>query len=347
MMSANYLTYAAFALICLVLLTLPFVPAYREWRHPSDIAALPISPNYSSDIDHFARRLKADAAAKLGVGMPTGYEDFDFVSHPVESMDWSRAAKRLISPDSIDTSVAIRNSRPIYVEGDIRAGAGSAFSALYATGNVELGERSEINDWAHADGILRLGPNSIALRRISAGTAIELGNEAWFERLQAPTLRFGSRKSRVLPPAQADQTPASYADLPGAIQQTPSLFLVRGDCALPAAKIYRGSLIVTGFLTIDSATTVIGDIKARKGASIGRNAWVQGAVTCEKRVYVFQDARVAGPLISESDILIGASAVIGLPDAQTTVSALNIIVEDGVTIHGAIWAHEIGMVKPV
>ena len=138
MMSANYLTNAAFALICLVLLTLPFVPAYREWRHPSDIAALPISPNYSSDIDHFARRLKADATAKLGVGMPTGYEDFDFVSHPVESMDWSRAAKRLISPDSIDTSVAIRNSRPIYVEGDIRAGAGSAFSALYATGNVEL-----------------------------------------------------------------------------------------------------------------------------------------------------------------------------------------------------------------
>jgi len=128
-MSANYLTYAAFALICLVLLTLPFVPAYREWRHPSDIAALPISPNYSSDIDHFARRLKADATAKLGVGMPTGYEDFDFVSHPVESMDWSRAAKRLISPGSIDTSVAIRNTRPIYVEGDIRAGAESAWRA--------------------------------------------------------------------------------------------------------------------------------------------------------------------------------------------------------------------------
>ena len=79
---------------------------------------------------------------------------------------------------------------------------------------------------------------------------------------------------------------------------------------------------------------------------MGQGARVRGAVTCEKRVYMFKDARAAGPVISESDILIGASAVIGLPDAQTTVSARNIIVEDGVTVHGTVWAHEVGMVKP-
>ena len=73
---------------------------------------------------------------------------------------------------------------------------------------------------------------------------------------------------------------------------------------------------------------------------------MEGAITCEKRLYVFQDAKVAGPLISENDILIGANAVIGKPDAQTTISARNIIVEDGVVMHGAVWAHEVGMVKP-
>lgn len=346
MITMNYFSYTAFALICMLLLTLPFVPAFREWRYPTDFAALPISPNYTNDVDHFSRRLHADVAAKLGLGEPTGYEDFDFVTDPVDGMDWGKARKRLISRSSIETRAPIRSAQPVYVEGDIRAGAESSFSALYATGNIELGAESEINDWAHADGVLRLGPNSMALRRVSAGTAIELGNEAWFERLQAPTLRFGSRISHVLPPAEAEQTPASYADLPGAIQQTPSLFLIRGDCALAAGKLYRGSLVVTGFLTIGAATKVIGDIKSRKGASIGPRASVQGAVTCEGRVYIFSDARAIGPVISESDILIGASAVIGLPDAHTTVSARNIIVEDGVTVHGAIWAHEIGMVKP-
>lgn len=345
MMTESYFTYTAFALICLVLLTLPFVPAFREWLHPTDFAALPIAPNYTNDIDHFARRLHADVAAKLGQGAPTGYEDFDFVADSVGHMSWDKARKRLISRNSIDTLAAIRSAQPLYVKGSIRAGAESAFSALYATGDIALGAASKIKDWAHADGVLRLGRNSVALRRISAGTAIELGNEAWFERLHAPTLHFGARISGAPEPDEAEQTPASFADLPDAVQQTPSLFLIRGNCALPAGKLYRGSLVVTGFLTVGVGTTVIGDIKAREGASIGYRASVQGAITCEKRVYVFKEARALGPVVSESDILIGASAVIGLPDAQTTVSARNIIVEDGVIVHGTLWAHEIGMVK--
>lgn len=344
-MTESYLTYAAFFALCALLLTLPFVPAFREWLRPTDFDPLPVAANYTSDIDHFARRLHADASAKLGKGPQTGYEEFDFVPAPPIAMDWSRAGKRLISRASIANWGPIQSPRPLYVDGSIRAGARSTFPALYAAGDIELGESSTIHDWAHADGVLRLGSGSIALRRLSAGRAIELGGEVWFERLQAPLLRFGSHVSKVRPPAGAEQTVASLADLPGATEQTPLLFLIRGDCALPPACIYEGSLVVTGFLTIGSATTIVGDIKAREGLSIGHRASVQGAVTCEKRVYVFKDARVWGPLVSESDILIGANAVIGLPDAQTTVSALNVIVEDGVVVHGTLWAREIGMVK--
>ncbi|MES2361907.1 MAG: polymer-forming cytoskeletal protein [Pseudomonadota bacterium] len=345
MMTQNYLTYTAFALVCLALLTLPFVPAVREWLYPTDSVALPVSANYTSDIDHFARRLRADVAAKLGQGEPTGYEDFDFVDSPVGAMDWGQAGKRLISRGSIDVVAPIRSTRPLYVEGDIHAGVDSAFAALYASGDIHLDAESTIHDWAHADGVLRLEHKSVALRRISAGKAIELGNEVWFERLHAPRVHFGVGNSWKSPPDEASQTQARYADLSDAVQQTPALFVIRGDCALPPGRIYRGSLVVAGFLTIGAGTTVIGDIKARHGVSIGPRAWVQGAVTCEKRVYVFKDARVFGPVISESDILIGSDAVIGLPDAPTTVSAANIIVESGVVVHGTVWAHEIGMVK--
>ena len=345
MMTANYFTYTAFVLVCLTLLTLPFIPALREWLKPTDSTALPVLANYASDIDHFAKRLHADVAAKLGTGESTGFEDFDFVVSPVDQMNWRQASKRLISRGNIEATLPIRSARPLYVQGNMRAGAESVFAALYATGDIDLGAESEVHDWAHADGVLRLGSNSVALRRISAGKAIELGNQAWFERLHAPTLYFGSGSRWVSASSDADQTPASFADLPGAIQQTPSLFLIRGDCALPVDKIYRGSLVVTGFLTVGAGTKVIGDIKARRGVSVGHRAAVEGAVTCEKRVYLFKDARVFGPVVSESDILIGANAVVGLPDAQTTVSASNIIVEDGVVVHGTVWAHEIGMVK--
>lgn len=345
MIEPNYLTLAAFTLVCLFLLTLPFVPAISEWLYPTDAEALPISANYTADIDHFAKRLRADVAAKLGHGAATGYEEFDFVASPVESMDWSKATKRLISRGNVAVTTPVRSTQTLYVQGDVLAGAGSTFNALYVTGDIHLGSESELHDWAHADGVLRLGHNSIALRRVSAGVAIELGNESWFERLHAPVVHFGSGFGQNVVRVDADQKIASYADLDNAVEQTPSLFLIRGDCALPPGSIYRGSLVVTGFLTIGAGTTVVGDIKARQGLSIGPKAWVQGAVTCEKRIYVFHGGRVFGPLVSETDILIGADALIGLPEAHTTVSGANIIVENGVVVHGTLWAHEIGMVK--
>ena len=142
-----------------------------------------------------------------------------------------------------------------------------------------------------------------------------------------------------------NQKEGSFADLPGAVRQTSLLYLIRGDCALPAETIYIGSLIVTGFLTIGAGTTVVGDIKTREGVSIGPGAWVQGAIVCEKRIYVFKGARALGPVVSEADVLVGANAVIGLPDSLTTITAQNIILESGVIVHGTIWAREIGMVK--
>ena len=344
-MDSSYLTYAAFAVVCLLLLTLPFIPAYREWQYPTDVAALPVSANYTSDIEHFSKRLQADVAAKLGQGPATGFEDFAFVDLSADNIQWPDAGKRLISRQSLNTQAPIKSASQLYVEGDFRSGNHSEFSALYAAGDITLGRESKVRDWAYSPSVIQLGDNSVALRRISAGTAIRLGKEVWFERLQAPTLSFGLSARQPKPKREIALAPASYSGLPNAVQQTPLLFLIRGDCALPPGKIYEGSLVVTGFLTVGQDTTIVGDVKARIGVSIGRRASIEGAITCEKRIYVFKEARAFGPIVSESDILIGARAVIGLPDAMTTVTASNIIIEEGATVHGAVWAHEIGMVK--
>ena len=344
-MANDPITFVLFAVLCLLLLTLPFYPAYSEWRYPSDVDALPVSANYSSDIDHFARRLNADAMAKLALGPSTGFEQFDFVVTSLDTMRWDETDTRLITKRSINTAKSIQTTRQLYVQGDIRTGPDSSFSSLYATGNIELGRNSQIHDWAHASGVLRLGQSGVALRRVSAGMAIELGNEVWFERLQAPTLNFGSQIRSLKARTPGGQTRSSYADLPHAVMQTPALYMIRGDCILPEGRRYQGSLIVTGFLIVGKGTTVEGDVKARLGVSISRRGRVEGAITCEMRIYIFKEASALGPVVSESDILLGSRAVIGLLDSPTTVTARNIIVEDGATVHGEVWAHEIGMVK--
>lgn len=347
-MTPGITTWLLFAILCLLLLTLPFVPAWREWQYPTDQAALPISANYTSDIDHFARRLHADVAARLGTGPATGYADFDLVSPQAASMDWRKARKRLIARQGLDSSGPIHSRQPLYVQGDVQGGAGSTFTALYATGDVWLGPSSEVHDWAHADGELAVGSNGVALRRVSSAMAITLGADTWFERMQAPVIRFGPQASAALALAdtKSHPVPARYIDLPDVIERAAGHYMVKGNCALMPGCAYEGSLVVTGFLVVGEGTTVIGDIKARKGVSIARGASVQGAITCEKRIYVFEDGRAWGPIISETDILIGKGAVIGMPDAWTTVSGNNIIAEDGAVLHGAIWAREIGMVKP-
>ena len=347
MTELNYPVLAVFALLCTVLLTLPFIPAILEWRRPSDVDALLVLTNYTSDIGYFSKRLYADVQAKLGRGVSTGFEAFDFVEFPVDDMDWPQSRNRLISLQSIDTPFAIKNKngQPLFVEGDLLTGPESIFSSVYSTGDIVLGHDSAVHDWAHADGLIQLGASSVALRRVSAGKSIELGLEAWFERLNAPAIYFGYRAAQSAIRRSLPQQASSLAELPGAIEQTPTLFLVRGDCVIEAGKTYSGSLIVTGFLTIGQDSTVEGDIKARDGLSLGRRAQVKGAITCEKRIYLFKDARALGPVTSESDILIGARSVIGLPDSLTTVSALNIIVEAGATVHGAVWACEVGIVK--
>lgn len=349
-MTGSYIDYALFGSTCLTLLIAPFIPAFREWRFPTDVSALPVAANYSSDIDHFASRLQRDVAARMGFGNPTGYEDFQFVSDGSEDMDWGKVKKRAICRSAIHSKNAIHCKHPLYVNGHICSGVNSEFSALYATGDIELGTESEVHDWAHADGTLHMKNNSIALRRISAGNAIKLGNEVGFERLQAPLITFGfNDHNSTLQPSETkeeiERVTGNFAELPNAVQQTPELFLVKGDCTLPAQHIYRGSLIVTGFLSISDSTCVVGDIKARQGFRLGNHATVEGAITCETGVHLLEHCRVHGPLISEKDLIIGAYTVVGLAHAQTTVSARNIIVQQGAIVHGSVWAHEIGMVK--
>ncbi|MBW8721581.1 MAG: hypothetical protein JF626_06775, partial [Polaromonas sp.] len=131
-MTPSYLIYISFAAVCLLLLALPFVPAFSEWLYPTDAAPLPVSARYTSDIDHFARRLRADAMAKLGSGPATGYEEFDFVTDSATDMEWRKAGKRLIARTGISSSASVRTVQPLYVDGSLQTGPGSSFSAVYA-----------------------------------------------------------------------------------------------------------------------------------------------------------------------------------------------------------------------
>lgn len=343
-MPDNLGLHLAFFGICLVLMVLPFVPAWEEWRRPTDLAALNVLPDYATHIDHFANRLHADVAGHLGRGDPTGFHDFQAVgAAPDLAQDWGD--KRLLAQAGIDTDAAVRVSQPLYVDGDLRAGASSDFVRLYAAGHLQLGAGSAVRDWAHADGNLRVGRGSTLQGRASAGQAMQLSDGCTFERVQAPQVHFGSSSPRLPLAPMGPREVGLLEGLPGAVRQSAVLVRVQGDCSLPAHRLYRGCLVVTGVLDIGESTTVVGDVKARGGVNLGPGATIQGAIVSEGRISMFPGSRAFGPVVSEGDILVGAAAVVGLPASPTTLTGANIVVGEGAVVHGAAWAHDIGVVR--
>lgn len=337
------LALAAFLTVTGGLLALLFIPVVREWRRPTDAAALEIAAEYTTDIEHFAKRFQARALAALR--NPGAANGFGFFNGSPSQLA-SDASRPLIARSDLDSAKALRVHQPLYIAGRLRAGGGSRFSALYVAGDLDLGCDSCITQWAHAEGVARLREQCGAVGRLSAGVAVELAGGCWFERIRAPLVRAGGAGAdRLAPNLFAPQLCASMLELPGAVQQSASTYLVDGDCALPPGRRFTGSLVVRGFLTIDAHTTVVGDIKARDGVRIGHRAVVEGAVTCGSRVYVLPEARAFGPLVCESDVRVGARAVVGLPSAPTTLSARTIILEPGALVHGEIRAWVLGMVK--
>ena len=331
-----------FCLMCLAILTLPFVPAYAEWRSPADCSPLPISRQYSNEIDHFARRFRSDALADIATHGPTS-EQFEYVNNSIENMDWLSSSRPLIGLRAINSAQSIRCNRSLYASSGVDCGRDSSFAALLVCGDIALGPYSEILEWAHADGSVKLDTACVALRRLSSNVAIDLATQCCFERVSAPIIRFGQPCDEIKPDF-IGCFPGDLGALPESSRRAATLHVVKGDCTLPPGHIYKGSLVVTGRLTIGNNTTLIGDIKAREGIIVGSAARIIGSLVCEDRIYLLDHVEVAGPIISETDIVIGAGTIIGRPDAPTTISAENIIAKSGARSHGTLWARNVGVV---
>lgn len=344
MTAAQALPYVAFFLVCAALMLLAFRPAWQEWRSPTDSEALSISPNDTKEIDYFAHKFREEVIATFSGALSPGGRIFAHVPQQAEHMDWAGARRPLISFEAVRLNQSVNCQPPLFVNDDIESAGGDVFSAVFATGTLTLGAYSEIQEWAHADGSVRIGESSVALRRISSAVAIELDEECCFERVNAPVVRFGLTHAASGHAESTARVESSYIELPGAIRRTANLTMIKGDCVLPEGRIYHGSLVVTGCLTIGRDTTIVGDVKGRKDVVVGAGSVIRGSLVSERQVSLLEHVQIDGPLVSETDILIGTGSRIGAEDRPTTVTADNIIVELGAVAHGTVWARKVGTV---
>jgi predicted acyltransferase (DUF342 family) len=316
-MMAPALALALLALGALAMLAVPFIPMWHEWRHPTDHAPLPVRADDSNVVDYFARQLRARLAGGHGGA--------------------------LIARDSNHVRESAAQAIPVYAEGDFEIESGSSVPAVLAEGKLAIGSDAQVTEWAHAEGEMRLGAGTTALRRVSSGTALFVEPDCCFERLHAPVIHFGEPLGSEGVPAEVDAE-LDVASLPGATVRAPGHVRIDRDTVLAARTRYRGSLVVLGSLTLDEGAVLAGSAKAYEGVIVGRGAAVEGALVCRKSTHMLEGSRVAGPLASEGDVVMSPGVIVGSPTQPTTVTAENVMVAEGVTVHGTVWAHDIGVV---
>lgn len=333
-----------FGATCVVLLVLPFAPAWLEWRRPTDCAALPIRDDETDEPLFLAERLRARIAGLRAVGPEAGLQPVDGRVLLDRVQPVQDGALPLLATEAIRSAKSLALGQALYVAADLVLGSHTELTEVMSEGRLQLGPRSRICHWAHADADVGLSEGSIAAHRLSSSRSVRLERGCCFQRVHAPVVCFGDRDPGAPAPRRPAAASAELSELPGAEQRSPGLWRVDGDCRIPAGRCYAGSLVVTGLLTVGEGSRIEGSVKGYEGILLGRGASVGGAVVSGRAIHLLGEAAAGGPVVSETHVLLCAGSRVGTPDRPTTVSANEIVAEEGAQAHGTLWARTAGVV---
>lgn len=259
-----------FLALCALLLALPFVPAWREWRHPTDNLPLPVPHDMDSEPGHFARRARAGQ-------LP---DDIEFSNGDLCCEEGS--THRAVCARG---RIAVRGGARIldwaHADGVIVLQAGSVGLRRLTAGRViELG-RDCCFERLHAPEV-RFG--SIPHRDGQSGLPAEPREQAW-------------SAVRGAQPARADcwffdgdcNVPEG-ASLLGSAVVTGVLRLGTGSVVRGDVKARKGIVLGAGS-SIEGAVTCEQDIHFLEGASAA------GPVISEQAVFLAEAVRIGTPMV--------------------------------------------------
>lgn len=303
-----------------LLMLLPFVPAWREWRRPQDAAPLPLSP-------------------LVAAPQPASSGPHGAVSTPVQPASADAAAptrSHRLPPGPF----AAQSGQPLHWP------AGQAFAWLQAP-TVWLGQSGS----AGAQAAVQYRPSHpappaplpVATAPVSP-TAPQTAPQTASH--TASQTRSETASETVLPSVASSVTPASRpaAPLPGAQPWGAGGWRIDGDARLPGGQQLHGPLVVHGALQLEEASRIDGDVKVHGPVLLGPRSRIDGALVALHDVVLGNDSVVRGPLMVQGHLHLARGARIGEPARPTTASARWVTAASGSLLHGQLQARDAGVV---
>lgn len=347
-----------------LLFTLPMVPALIEWRRKKDAAPLKVVREYDGSITHFANRFRdflhnqirprlsgmegrnEAVAGLLENGTPyqlvgvTGIPEFTSAELANKSTD-----KLVLGQSPLHLPDRMFFESEVYAGEGIASGNWNVFRAILADADVRLGEGCDVIRWAHGKKCLAFGARTRLFGRISADEEILVSRQSQFVRMNAPRIRFGALTSNGADTSAEVINEARALALPDRIiDDAAGRTLVDGNLDIPTRSFHRGSLVARKNLHVGEGSFIMGSIKSNRNLRLEKNLRIDGAIVASHNLHIGPGCLVKGPIAGEGQIVIQSGSIIGTSQHPTTITAPDIRIEEGVIVHGTVWAREKGYV---
>jgi hypothetical protein len=342
-----------FALTALVIV-LPLVPAWIEWRWPTDVTPLFIDKDDALDPPYLARSFASHLATAQALGQKQmGRSRIVTLlprrPWPLNAQERDRASSRrvwdVIGDAELPAGVIFFGE--VAARGSIRAAASGTYRALWAGVNLQLPPRCTVLRWAHGTRVV-VGTACSLAGRVTADEVLTVGTATTFVLLHAPRIQF----TPLLSHEDAAPTAPTPAPARGRLNRVQSgsvrwdALSARGtsDGSLDTGDDcwWQGDLVCGADLQLGSHCKIEGSLKARGALTIGAGCVIDGSVVAEGDISLGPGCTVRGALVSETSVVLGAGCVLGVPGHPCTVAAPRISVGGGVVVHGTVWAGERG-----
>jgi cytoskeletal protein CcmA (bactofilin family) len=342
---------ALLLLFTALVVLLPMLPAFAEWRRPSDVVPLHIDTRDALDPPFLARSFAQQLAAalarrqrRLGLSrlarVPAGGSWLGSQAERREGASrqvWHGEGDVQLPPDADLLG-------EVAAGGDLKAAAGRIYRALLAGRRLHIAPFATVLRWAHGQDV-DVGDGCQLAGRTTAEHSLRVGSGVAFTLLHAPLVQFGPAGQG---PASAEATmaPDGLRLRLGPPDVQWDMVAGRGVSTtalrIGAGRAWRGDLVCQSDLLIGRSCRVRGSIKAWGTLQAEVGCRVVGNLVAVGRITLGADCVVLGAVVSETAVLLGPGCVVGAPGAPATVTAPRIVVLPGVVVHGTLWAVERG-----
>jgi len=338
--------------VFLLLIILPFIPAFRELLHPKDNKPLLINQDYVRDPKFFEKSFMEEIKPYLdnteqsakGVILFKNQVPIDY-HKDLSIADSTKTGHVLIISNNFKSGNRAAYSQPVYVKGNAEIGVDNEFDILKVHGNVKLGKDCSITKWMSSDGNITAGDSVQLGKRVTCDNTLQINKGCQFSNLYAmPIATYEADFNQSLDSTTPVELPDEKIDNNKQVTDF-NWYISKSFISIPPYSVVNNSMIIKSDLVIRQGVVVNGDLKVYGKVAIEKGVRIYGELICEKDVVVGEDSFIRENLFSQSQIYLKKGVRIGMPGKhKTAIGKKGIKIEKNVLVYGSLMTAGQGMI---